>query len=69
MLELVPLMELGVVPCLRLPHFPQDLEPSLAEAAECAGVALTVGAFLPVVSLCPRTLDSTQVGPQVDRMP
>ena len=72
--ELVTLEKLGIVPLVRLPPaqrdvvLPQDLQPTLAQAAEGTGVALTLVVFLLVVSLRPRTLGPTQVGPQVNRV-
>ncbi len=37
--DLVALVKLGVVRATGLPHLPEDLEPSLAQAAERTGVA------------------------------
>jgi hypothetical protein len=51
---LVAGMERFVVRGAGLPHFPEDFEPALAEAAQGAGVALAFGAMSTVVGLCPR---------------
>jgi len=62
-------MKLRIVPFARLPHLPEDLEPTLAQTAERAGVALTFLAFLVVVCIRPRTCAPAQVGLQVNRVP
>ena len=69
MLELITLVKLGIVPPASLPHLPEDLQPTLAQAAERTGVTLTFAAFLLVVSLRPWTLGPAQIGPQVNRVP
>lgn len=67
--ELITLVQLRGVPLTRLPHFPEDLQPALAQTTKCAGVALTLSAFLPVVSIRPRTFGPGQVGPEMNRIP
>ena len=69
MLELVTLVKLSVISLARLPHLPEDLEPSLAQAAERTRVAPTFLTLLVVVGIRPRTLAPTPVGPQVNRVP
>ena len=63
------LVKLGIVPLARPPHFPQDLQPTLAQTAQGARMALPFLAFLVVVRIGPRTRVPTQVGPQVHRVP
>src|SRR3972149_1257817 len=59
-------MEFRVVRRARLPHLPEDLEPTLAQATQRAGMALTLRAFRSVVSFGPGTLLPTEVGQEVD---
>src|SRR5439155_13663473 len=65
MLELVATVQIGIIHCPRLPHFPYDFQPSLAQATQCAGVTLSFCTQRGVVSRSPRTTVATQVGPEV----
>ena len=49
-----------------LPHFPEDLQPSLAQTAQGAGVTLAFVAVRLVVLLSPGNFAPTEVGPEVD---
>ena len=64
--DLVPLMQLRIVARAGLPHFPEDLQPSLSEAAQSARMALSFLTLLAVVGLRPRTGRPAQVGPQMN---
>lgn len=55
-----------VIAGARLPHFPEDFEPALAETAQRAGVALAFGAMGLVVGLCPRAGLAAVIGPLMD---
>ena len=66
MFELIAGMEVGVVAVAGLPHFPEDLEPALAEAAQGAGMGFAAGAKSLVVDLRPRRALPARVGPQMD---
>ena len=48
-------VQIFIVDSFSLPHFPKDLQPALAKAAQGTSVALTLLAFLLVVSLRPNT--------------
>ena len=52
--ELIAGMEFGVVAVAGLPHFPEDLEPALAEAAQRAGMGFAAGAKGLVIDRGPR---------------
>ena|GEM_PF-5876698 len=60
MLELITLVKLGIVPPARLPHLPEDLQPTLAQAAERTGVTLTFAN-----SGCGRSRCATDYGPSI----
>ena len=49
-----------------LPHFPEDFEPALAEAAEGAGMTLALVAIGSVVGLRPGAALAAEIGPLVD---
>ena len=66
--HLIALVKLGIVSAPGLPHFPEDFEPALPQAAKRAGVGLAFVAFFLIVRLRPGTLRPAEVGPQVDRM-
>lgn len=51
----------------RLPHFPKDFQPALTQAAQSAGVRLSLFAVSDVIGLSPGTLGATQIGPEMDR--
>ena len=54
--ELVLGVQLGVVAGAGLPHFPKDLQPALAEAAQGAGMGLSAVARGFVIDLRPTAL-------------
>src|SRR4051812_1432800 len=58
-------MELRIVTGARLPHFPENFEPALAQAAQGAGMGFAPFAKRLVVSLGPRTAMPAAVDPQV----
>src|SRR5580704_14814126 len=62
-------MEIGVISRMALPHFPEDLQPALAEAAQSACVALAALTDLVVVDGGPRTRVPAEVGPQMNDVP
>ena len=53
MLELVAHVEFPIVRGSGLPHFPDDFEPAVAQAAEGLSVAFSPLTHLAVVDLCP----------------
>ena len=61
MLELIAVMELWVVWRAIDPHFVNDFEPAVAQAAQGVGVALILLAVKLVITLCPHTLGQTLV--------
>src|SRR3989442_2183948 len=65
-LGLVTGVEGFVVGLAGLPHFPEDLQPALAEAAERTGVTHAVFPLVLVVGIRPNALGATEVGPEVD---
>lgn len=60
-------MERFIVAGMGLPHFPEDLQPTLSEATQRAGVRLAFGPVRPVVGFGPRALFAAQIGPEMDR--
>ena len=64
--ELVFGVQIGVVRGAGLDHFPKDFEQALAQAAQGAGVAHAVLAFLLVVGLRPGCGVAGAVGPEMD---
>src|SRR6202035_2654152 len=65
-LELVAEVAVAVVAGVLHPHFPEDLEPAHAEAAEGGGVVHALVAFVLVVWLGPGRLEAAAVGPEVE---
>ena len=65
MLELIAGMEVGVISRMALPHFPENLQPPLAEASQSACVALSALTDLIVVDGGPWTRAPAEVGPQM----
>ena len=65
MFGLVASMERFVVRGAVLPHLPEDFEPTLAQAAQGAGMALAFGAMGLVVGLRPGAGFATVIGPLV----
>jgi hypothetical protein len=55
-----------VIERFRLPHFPEYFDPTLAEAAQGAGVGLTALAVVLVVGLGLGAVQPRTVGPKVD---
>ena len=66
MFELVAGMEFGVVAVAGLPHFPEDLEPALAQGAQRAGMGFAVGTQRLIVDRSPRRALPGEVGPKMD---
>ena len=66
MFELVAGMEFGVVAAAGLPHFPEDLEPALAQGAQRAGMGFAAGTQRLIVDLSPRRALPGEVGPKMD---
>ena len=63
MFDLVSGMEIGVVTGVCLPHFPEDFEPSLPQAAQGACVAFASLFKGLVVGFGPRAMASAQIRP------
>ena len=55
MLELIAVMELGVIWGSIDPHFVDDFEPAMTESAQSIGVTAILLAVMPVVNLGPWT--------------
>ena len=68
MLELVLRVEFGIVGLFIGEHFENDLEQSLAQTAQSAGVAHTALAFGLIVGLSPDGGFAKAIGPEVDGM-
>ena len=66
MFGLVAGVERFVVGLAGLPHLPEDFEPTLAQAAQRAGVTLAFGAMGLVVGLRPGAGFAAVIGPLVD---
>ena len=63
MFKLIGQVEIGVVTGFGLPHFPQDFEPALTQAAERSGVSFSSGPQLLVIHLSPGAELTAQIGP------
>jgi hypothetical protein len=63
--ELVAGMEFGVVALAGLPHFPEDLQPALAQASQGAGMGFAACTQRFVIELCPRRAFPGEVGPEM----
>jgi len=68
MLELIAVMELGVVRGSIDPHFVDNFEPALAEPAQGIGVALVLFAMMLIVKLGPDAAGETLLSKKVDGM-
>ena len=66
--ELVFLMELRIVAGARLPHFPKDFQPTLAQAPQGAGVRFAPLSKALVIGFGPRAGGTAQVSPEVKGM-
>ena len=66
MLELVALMEIGIVGLVGAEHFPNDFEPALAQTSERTGMAFAFGAFLLVIHGRPGARLPATVGPEMN---
>ena len=66
MLELIAVMELGVVGGSIDPHFVDDFEPAVTEPAYGIGVAQVLLAVMLIVNLGPRTTGQTLISKKVD---
>src|SRR4029453_934714 len=58
----------GVVGGSVLPHFPEDFQPALGEAAQGTSVAFAAGAKALVVGFGPSGLKATATGPEMESM-
>ena len=65
MFELIAGMEFGVVAVVGLPHFPEDLEPALAEAAQGASMGFATGAKGLVIDGRPRRGLPAEISPEM----
>ena len=65
MFELIAGMEIGVVALAGLPHFPEDLEPALAEAAQGASMGFAAGPKGLVIDGGPRRALPAKIRPQM----
>src|SRR5262249_22249963 len=63
---LVACMQVRVVWAACLPHFPEDLQPSLSQTAQGAGMTLSFVPMGLIVLLSPRHLAPAEVGPQMN---
>ena len=66
MLELIALMELGVVRGSIGPHFVNDFEPAVTETAQSIGVTAILLSVMLIVNLGPRTTGQTLISKKVD---
>ena len=64
--DLVAGMEGFIVGLAGLPHFPEDLEPSLSQATQGARMALPFVSMSLVILLRPRHLAPAKIGPEVN---
>ena len=65
-LELIAVMELGIVRGSIDPHFVDDFEPAVAEPAQGIGVALVLLAMMLIVNLGPSATGQTLLRKKVD---
>ena len=66
MLELIAVMELGIVRGSIDPHFVDDFEPAVAEPAQGIGVTLVLLAMMLIVNLGPSATGQTLLRKKVD---
>ena len=66
MLELIAVVELGVVWGSIDPHFVDDFKPAVTESAQGIGVTAILLAVMLVVNLGPRTTRQTLLGEKMD---
>src|ERR1700722_8471091 len=64
-LDLIARVQVCVVERAGLPHLPNDFQPTLAQGAQGAGMALALGSKRLVIGLRPRTELPAQVGPEM----
>ena len=67
-MELIAVMELGVVGGSIDPHFVNDLEPAVTESTQSIGVTAILFAMILIVNLGPRTTRQTLLSKKVDGM-
>lgn len=66
MFELVAGMEFGVVGATGLPHFPEDLEPALAQGSQRTGMGFAAGTKRLVIERGPPRALPSEISPEVD---
>ena len=66
MLELVALMELGVVRASIDPHFVNDFEPAMTESAQSIGVTAILLTVMLIVNLSPSTTGQSLFSKKMD---
>ena len=69
MFELIAGMEVRVVALAGVPHFPEDLEPALAQAAQSASMGFAAGPQRLIIDRCPGGGLPTKISPQMDGGP
>ena len=65
-LELITVVELGVVRGAIDPHFVNDFEPAVTESAQSISVTAILLAVMLIVSLGPRTTGQTLLSKKID---
>ena len=65
-LELIAVMELGIVRGSVDPYFVDDFEPAVSEPTQGIGVALVFLAMMLIVNLCPDAARETLLSKKVD---
>ena len=69
MLELIAVMELGVIRGAIHPHSVNDFEPAVTESAQSISVTAILLAMMLIVTLGPRTTGQTLLSKKIDGVP
>ena len=69
MSELIAGMEVRVVALAGEPHFPEDFEPALAQAAQRASMGFAAGAQRLIIDRCPGRGLPTEIRPEMNNGP